>query len=1209
MNKIKYLMVLFLVLFVGNTNAEECSSTPADGCEVSENTTFNLDTYNLPNGIRFNTSNIFLDCNGATVIGNYTGYGITSGNFNNIQIKNCNIENYNIGIALTRSSNDNVYYNTLRNNYYGIYIYRSSSDNIYNNNFENNTRSIYFYTYTHPSYYNAIYSNDFNSGTYGIDAECYSYYPSKYCPRYNTIKNNSFTNLDYGVYLSDLDLPTYFNITQNEFSNNNIHDLYLGTQKNTIWNNVFDGAGVRTKYTSNKYCYDGIENSYIGDTFGQTCDCWIPEVGGLTADTKADICYGTYTNVTIYLTGTNSSIDCHNSTLIGQGTTSGIRTLGSTNNAEIKNCNIEDYDIGIALTGSYNNHIFSNTIKNNNYGVYFYRSSYNNIYNNNLENNDKAIYIYQYRVYNSDHNSIYSNKFNNGTYGLQTDCYAYEFYINCPLYYTIKDNNFTNLDYGIDLRWSNTPTYFNITKNNFYRIGRGIYLGTDNNNILSNIFNYNNYSLYNRGCNHSITDNQLINSINYSFYHQNSCNQSAEYNYWGTNSASIISKSIYDYYDNPSYGIVYFEPFLTEVEHCNNGIKDDDETGIDCGGSCPNACTESLLEKYAPVLYFHPDEQFFPTTIDAMLNESDLKKDNLIFDDLIDEMPVAESSLSLSDVNNYYYLDMRNASGGFKPLGTVPNSVRFNKYLNNVYGRITKPDNKHIVLQYWFFYSYNNWENGHEGDWEMIQIILNKTTEEPIIASYSIHLGGQKHDWNDILKNETHPKVFITKGGHGNWANPGNNSFGFGIFNIELLCPLFIDETSDDGKILSSKDYSLIEINDNTSWVGFKGKWGEIGTLSTLGTSGSDSPKNRNFGKIWNEPSEWGYNPNLPVFIACTGSPVNLHVYDSQGNHVGLNEEAGIETEIPNTYLYIPSDDDKEMVVIPTSEDLSFVITGTSQGKFNLSIGRNEKNSSNQIIIKYNDIEITNQTIATVNTTPTNPNFIMQIDKDGDGIVDTTATPDNVTIEGNSTNTEIDSDNDGYSNSIDNCPTLYNPNQITDFDGDGFDNLLCDGQDCNDNNHLINPDTNETCNNIDDNCNNQIDEDLNITFGTDIGACEFGIETCIEGGYVITKPSVDPIDEICDSIDNDCDNEMDEVDDDNDDFNDCNGEDLCLNTISDNFLELKKNHFAGNWNGCSCTDILECKPGNDEGELKYGCTQGTIDIWLEKRGWAQSCNK
>jgi len=86
MNKIKYLMVLFLVLFVGNTNAEECSSTPADGCEVSENTTFNLDTYNLPNGIRFNTSNIFLDCNGATVIGNYTGYGITSGNFNNIQI-------------------------------------------------------------------------------------------------------------------------------------------------------------------------------------------------------------------------------------------------------------------------------------------------------------------------------------------------------------------------------------------------------------------------------------------------------------------------------------------------------------------------------------------------------------------------------------------------------------------------------------------------------------------------------------------------------------------------------------------------------------------------------------------------------------------------------------------------------------------------------------------------------------------------------------------------------------------------------------------------------------------------------------------------------------------------------------------------------------------------------------------------------------------
>lgn len=476
---------------------------------------------------------------------------------------------------------------------------------------------------------------------------------------------------------------------------------------------------------------------------------------------------------------------------------------------------------------------------------------------------------------------------------------------------------------------------------------------------------------------------------------------------------------------------------------------------------------ESLLEKYAPVLYFHPDEQFFPTTIYAMLNESDLRYGN---DSIEIEMPVSKEDLT--DAINDQYLDMRNASPGYHPFETDPNPIRFNEYINNIYGREFSPDNEHIVLQYWFFYPYNNWINNHEGDWEMIQLTLNKTTKEPILATYSIHLGGQKHNWSDVLKSETHPKVFVTKGGHGNWAIPGNHSFGSGMFGIEI-CP-FNDETSANGKLLLNTDYNLIQINDNTSWVGFNGKWGEVETLKLPGTLGCNSPKNRQSGKIWNKPIEWGNNPNSPGLIACTGSPVNLHVYDSKGNHLGVNNDGEIETEIPNTYLYIPSDDGKELVVIPTTEELSFVITATDEGKFNFSLGKNEGNTSNKIIVEYHNIEVTNQTIATVNITSTNPNFIMQIDEDGDGTIDTTTEPNNTTIEGNHTNTEVDTDKDGIADSIDNCPNLHNPNQITDFDNDGFYNLLCNGIDCNDNNSLINPNAAEICNDgVDQNCDGE----------------------------------------------------------------------------------------------------------------------------------------
>ena len=60
-----------------------------------------------------------------------------------------------------------------------------------------------------------------------------------------------------------------------------------------------------------------------------------------------------------------------------------------------------------------------------------------------------------------------------------------------------------------------------------------------------------------------------------------------------------------------------------------------------------------------------------------------------------------------------------------------------------------------LALQYWFFYVFNDWNNLHEGDWEMIQIVFDASTVEealhqsPVEVGYSQHEGAERAAWDD----------------------------------------------------------------------------------------------------------------------------------------------------------------------------------------------------------------------------------------------------------------------------------------------------------------------------------------------------------------------------------------------------------------------------------------------------------------------------
>ncbi len=230
---------------------------------------------------------------------------------------------------------------------------------------------------------------------------------------------------------------------------------------------------------------------------------------------------------------------------------------------------------------------------------------------------------------------------------------------------------------------------------------------------------------------------------------------------------------------------------------------------------------------------------------------------------------------------------------------------------------------------------------------------------------------------------------------------------------------------------------------------------------------------------------------------------------------------------------------------------------------------------------------------------------------------------------------------------------------MTDLDGDGYD-IECDN-DCVDDPSGDQPGCSETYTcasqihpNADEVCEDGVDQDCAggdaACSGCDTDGdghridtffCSLGLgDDCDDNNANVYWEA----DEVCDGVDNDCDDGMgnydkdpttgvDNRDADEDGANDCSGADKCLGTVLPDgapTTSLKPNHYAdvdgdsilevndpelgivdgmsvADTFGCTCEQILDCKPGQNNGEMKHGCSQGTIDIWVQQADWATEC--
>jgi hypothetical protein len=444
---------------------------------------------------------------------------------------------------------------------------------------------------------------------------------------------------------------------------------------------------------------------------------------------------------------------------------------------------------------------------------------------------------------------------------------------------------------------------------------------------------------------------------------------------------------------------------------------------------------DPLLIKHAPILHIFADD-FRPKEVASMIEESGLLLSQFGFDATLAEKGTVTESLLASENREQAYLDMENADPGFISVN-VPAISRFDKYRTVVYGRKTRDTatanniydlpllisgKEYVVLQYWFFYPFNNWIqpdgrtlNNHEGDWEMIQIILDPELETPLYTTYSWHYNGTTHEWPNgtngslLVVEEGHPHVYVAKGGHGSWMSPGTQEVESGMEgkfakditptnqqSITLsknLCSLD-DAPCEQYEILSP--FSGNE-SDTDEWNNFAGRWGEIENPPIEQTKGPRSPKFISYGKAsenfspitrWYEPILWSNSPSSAGIAFLANSPVNMIITNREGQIVQQSFNGEIVSGIPHTYMFSPSVDGPEYAIILTQEEMTLRLEGTAAGTMDLFISSFGPPSENNISTKFLNVPLTKSFIGTIMIGGNNAGTVMALDLNADETTD-----------------------------------------------------------------------------------------------------------------------------------------------------------------------------------------------------------------------------
>jgi hypothetical protein len=295
----------------------------------------------------------------------------------------------------------------------------------------------------------------------------------------------------------------------------------------------------------------------------------------------------------------------------------------------------------------------------------------------------------------------------------------------------------------------------------------------------------------------------------------------------------------------------------------------------------------ALAEKYAPIvrLVAQQDvcghgEPFIPTDIDLLLDEPTVAlRGPWNVTDLVKIGPSADDLVGRFE----YHLDFPGNA-----LSPGCDYDRWAKRLTRgsepvVYAHVVGEEGfpGQLALQYWFFYPFNDFNNTHEGDWEMIQLLFEAGDAQaalgvdPSEVGYSSHEGAERASWDDDEKLELtdgRPVVYPAAGSHANkfgaalWVGSSAEA-GVGCDDTrgphtELL-PRVVTIPSD--RAAAEKAYP---------WIGFEGRWGELQKAFFNGPTGP------NLKTQWTRPITWSEDWRDRSYAVPTGGAFGTSTTD-----------------------------------------------------------------------------------------------------------------------------------------------------------------------------------------------------------------------------------------------------------------------------------------------------------------------------------------